>query len=76
MSVTMAFIQAVLMQDNKEAIDAAKRALGAMGGKVVGVPDSHKHLMGEAVVEFSDAELEHINAILGEDELDELDKST
>jgi hypothetical protein len=60
---------------NKEAIDAAKRALGARGGKVVGVPDSHKHLMGEAV-EFSDAELEHINAILGEGELNELKRST
>jgi hypothetical protein len=60
---------------NKEAIDAAKRALGARGGKVVGVPDSHKHLMGEEV-EFSDAELEHINAILGEGELNELKQST
>jgi hypothetical protein len=60
---------------NKEAIDAAKRALGARGGKVVGVPDSHKHLMGEEV-EFSDAELEHINAILGEEELNELNRST
>jgi hypothetical protein len=62
-------------EKNKEAIKAARNALGARGGNVVGVPDSHKHLMGEEV-EFSDAELEHINAILGEDKLNELKQST
>jgi hypothetical protein len=42
-------------EQNKKAIDAAKRALGPKGGKVTGIPDSHKHLYKEELEQVDES---------------------
>ena len=48
------------VEKNKKAVDAARRALGARGGKVIGIPDDMAHHFKEDADIFSERELEEM----------------